>query len=312
MRGAAAGGESGGPTRPSGAWELTERHLERLVRAAAQDDDRSVSPGWCSAHDAQHVVVARDRRRRRPTIITSPPRMPARAAPSPGVTPATYAPVFAREVRRLHEARRDGLGLHAHERDPRRATGAQLRRPPASADEIEIAKPMLFDDPGSAIAVLIPITRPSTSTSGPPELPGLIAASVWIASTSVSVPATCTVRPRPDTMPVVTVGLPAMPSALPIATTASPTWSESESPSSNRRQTGAVDLHDREVLRACPRRAPGRGTESPLLSVTTSCLAAGAGLGVRDVRVGDDDAARVDDEPGTGPRLTVDRIGIRR
>jgi hypothetical protein len=29
------------------------------------------------------------------------------------------------------------------------------------------------------IAVLTPMTRPSTSTSGPPELPGLIAASVW-------------------------------------------------------------------------------------------------------------------------------------
>ena len=27
----------------------------------------------------------------------------------------------------------------------------------------------------------MPITRPSPSTSGPPELPGLIAASVWIA-----------------------------------------------------------------------------------------------------------------------------------
>jgi hypothetical protein len=27
----------------------------------------------------------------------------------------------------------------------------------------------------------MPITRPSPSTSGPPELPGLIAASVWNA-----------------------------------------------------------------------------------------------------------------------------------
>ena len=31
------------------------------------------------------------------------------------------------------------------------------------------------------ICWLIPITRPSAPTSGPPELPGLIAASVWIA-----------------------------------------------------------------------------------------------------------------------------------
>ena len=31
------------------------------------------------------------------------------------------------------------------------------------------------------ICWLIPITSPAASTSGPPELPGLIAASVWIA-----------------------------------------------------------------------------------------------------------------------------------
>ena len=32
----------------------------------------------------------------------------------------------------------------------------------------------------SAKAVLTPMTEPVSSTSGPPELPGLIAASVWI------------------------------------------------------------------------------------------------------------------------------------
>ena len=32
-----------------------------------------------------------------------------------------------------------------------------------------------------AIAELTPITRPCSLTSGPPELPGLMAASVWIA-----------------------------------------------------------------------------------------------------------------------------------
>jgi hypothetical protein len=30
------------------------------------------------------------------------------------------------------------------------------------------------------MAVLTPISRPALSSSGPPELPGLIAASVWI------------------------------------------------------------------------------------------------------------------------------------
>jgi hypothetical protein len=33
--------------------------------------------------------------------------------------------------------------------------------------------------PFEAMAVLIPITSPFMFTSGPPELPGLIAASVW-------------------------------------------------------------------------------------------------------------------------------------
>ena len=36
-------------------------------------------------------------------------------------------------------------------------------------------------DPRVAMAELTPMTSPSRSTSGPPELPGLMAASVWIA-----------------------------------------------------------------------------------------------------------------------------------
>src|SRR6185503_18004377 len=50
---------------------------------------------------------------------------------------------------------------------------------------LEIAKPtpMLPDAwPEVAIAVLMPITSPDMFTSAPPEFPGLIAASVWIAS----------------------------------------------------------------------------------------------------------------------------------
>ena len=47
---------------------------------------------------------------------------------------------------------------------------------------IGTAKPMPTLPPpsGDSIWELIPITRPSPSSSGPPELPGLIAASVWI------------------------------------------------------------------------------------------------------------------------------------
>ena len=43
------------------------------------------------------------------------------------------------------------------------------------------AKPMPTEPPvGEKIAVLIPTTSPSVSKSGPPELPLLIAASVWM------------------------------------------------------------------------------------------------------------------------------------
>ena len=61
--------------------------------------------------------------------------------------------------------------------------------------------------------------------SGPPELPRLIAASVWMKSSygpwRIS-------RPRAETMPAVTV--PPRPNGLPIASTQSPTLSVSESP----------------------------------------------------------------------------------
>ena len=49
----------------------------------------------------------------------------------------------------------------------------------ASADGT--AKPMPIEPPdGDRIAVLMPITSPSMLNSGPPELPLLMAASVWM------------------------------------------------------------------------------------------------------------------------------------
>ena len=58
---------------------------------------------------------------------------------------------------------------------------------------------------GMMMAVLTPITSPRELTSGPPELPGLSAASVWITS-SISRP-DCARRLRPSalTTPAVTV-----------------------------------------------------------------------------------------------------------
>ena len=70
------------------------------------------------------------------------------------------------------------------------------------AMSIGIAKPMplLF----WAMAVLMPMTLPPASSSGPPELPGLIAASVWMRFDSDSLLSVVIERPLADTMPLVT------------------------------------------------------------------------------------------------------------
>ena len=67
------------------------------------------------------------------------------------------------------------------------------------------------------IAVLIPTTRPAESTSGPPELPGFSATSVWMTF-SISRPVRLrSDRPSALTTPADTVDW--KPSGLPIATT---------------------------------------------------------------------------------------------
>ena len=81
------------------------------------------------------------------------------------------------------------------------------------------------------ICELTPITRPLPSSSGPPELPGLIAASVWIASAIGKSLGAVIVRPSEETMPVVTV--PSRPNGEPIAIVWSPGSSAVESPSSS-------------------------------------------------------------------------------
>ena len=48
------------------------------------------------------------------------------------------------------------------------------------AESMLIAKPTFWLPPASA--VLMPTTSPAAFTSGPPEFPGLIAASVWSMS----------------------------------------------------------------------------------------------------------------------------------
>ncbi|CAB4568191.1 unannotated protein [freshwater metagenome] len=94
---------------------------------------------------------------------------------------------------------------------------------------IGIAKPKPIDPaceltPKVAMAELTPITAPVKSTKGPPEFPGLMAASVCSAFIN---------EDSPNPLPVVTalfleliipaVTVPDRPSGEPIAITASPT-----------------------------------------------------------------------------------------
>ena len=70
------------------------------------------------------------------------------------------------------------------------------------------------------MALLMPMTLACSSMSGPPELPGLMGASVWMRPVSVPTGESIS-RSRPLTMPEVTVW--EIPNGLPMATTASPT-----------------------------------------------------------------------------------------
>ena len=90
-----------------------------------------------------------------------------------------------------------------------------------------IAKPMPLES--VATAVLMPTTAPEASTSGPPEFPGLIAASVWMRFEIRLPSSSVIVRPLPDTIPLVTENE-YVPSGLPMATTSWPTLRPSEWP----------------------------------------------------------------------------------
>jgi hypothetical protein len=56
------------------------------------------------------------------------------------------------------------------------------------------------------MAVLTPISRPDESSSGPPLLPGLMAASVWMHPWIGRPPAPLTSRPTAETTPVAASG----------------------------------------------------------------------------------------------------------
>ena len=76
--------------------------------------------------------------------------------------------------------------------------------------------------PPVSICELMPITWPCALSSGPPELPGLIGASVWMTLSIVKPLGAVIERCSAETTPVVSVR--SRPNGLPIASVGSPTW----------------------------------------------------------------------------------------
>ena len=156
------------------------------------------------------------------------------------------------------------------------------------------------------ICELTPITSPLRLNSGPPELPGFTAASVWMNGTAASPGSE---RALALTMPEVTVF--SRPNGAPIATTHSPTRVVVRIADPDHRQVLRVDLDHRDVGRLV--RAQHLRLELALVDELHRHF---VGV-VDDVRVGEDHAVGVDDEAGaqplaTGPATAAAAIGKPR
>src|SRR2546428_9722147 len=91
---------------------------------------------------------------------------------------------------------------------------------PATNFAVSIAVAKQMPCAGRIIAVFTPMTSPREFTSGPPELPGLSAASVWITSSIKRPDCARSERPSALTTPAVTVAW--KPNGLPIAIASCP------------------------------------------------------------------------------------------
>ena len=133
-----------------------------------------------------------------------------------------------------------------------------------------MAKPMPSEPPvREKMAVLMPTRLPPASTSAPPELPGLIAASVWMKFSKVLMPRP--VRPSALMMPMVTVW--PTPNGLPIASTTSPTLSASEEP---KVMAGRFSAFTRSTARSVSGSLPTTLASSLLPSASTTSISSAA------------------------------------
>jgi hypothetical protein len=159
--------------------------------------------------------------------------MPASAAPVPSCTESTTAPRLAS---RPNSSATSGVtSIPAIPSSGWRTNPSSMSwSAEAIACSADTANPTPWLAPLRVrMAVLMPTRRPRASTSAPPELPGLIAASVWITDGITSRPpssasSTAISRLSALMMPVVTDA--SSPNGEPIATTVSPTISGSSAP----------------------------------------------------------------------------------
>ena len=112
--------------------------------------------------------------------MTSPGSIPASAAGPFSVTPATSAPLAV--VIDSPSAISSVTSWMRTPSQPRRVSPNSRSWLTTFSTVFDgMAKPMPIEPPvGEMIAVLMPITSPSMLNSGPPELPRLMAASVWM------------------------------------------------------------------------------------------------------------------------------------
>ena len=206
------------------------------------------------------------------------PRSPAFAAPGPVLHPED-------EDARDAELARDafGRGKDAEARAARCVPCAMSSGTTSFTVSTGTAKPMPALAPdGLAICVFTPMRRPALSRSGPPELPGLIAASVWMTFWILRpVVSDSIVRPSALTTPVVSVS--SRPNGFPIANTFCPTCSPLLVPT----RIGGSFSGGAEILRTA--RSLSGSTPTTVAfqfdwseSVTTSESAPGDDVEVRD------------------------------
>ena len=119
------------------------------------------------------------------STITSPGRRPATSAGPPFITSATRTPSRSRTPKL--EASSSVTSWMATPSQPRTTRPLAISWLMTTfASLIGIEKPMPC--PAATMAVLMPMTLPSRFRRGPPELPGLIDASVWMKFSYVVTP----------------------------------------------------------------------------------------------------------------------------